>query len=139
MKMMTYFMPIFTVYIGFTLPAFLGVYWVVQSLVMLIQQYIINKKMDKIPIEDIIKANIEKKNKKRARKGLPPINEKAAMNTRKLDAEQAEKTEEQLRERDEKIKASTDYYRSRSAAPGSLAAKANMVRDYNEKHDKKSK
>lgn len=139
MKMMTYFMPIFTVYIGFTLPAFLGVYWVVQSLVMLIQQYVINKRMDKIPIEDIIKANIEKRNKKRARRGLPPINEKAAMNTRKIDAEKAEKTEEQLRERDEKIKASTDYYRSRSAAPGSLAAKANMVRDYNEKHDKKSK
>ena len=138
MKIMTYFMPIFTVYIGFTLPAFLGVYWVVQSAVMLVQQLVINKKMSKIPVEDIIKANIEKQNKKRAKKGLPPINEKAAMNTRKLDAENNKKTEEQLRERDEKMKASTDYYRSRSAAPGSLAAKANMVRDYNERHEKKT-
>lgn len=43
-------------------------------------------------------------------------------------AEKLEKTKEQVKE-------STSYYNS-NAKPGSLAAKANMVAKYNEKHNK---
>ena len=45
-----------------------------------IQQWAINKHMEGISVEDIIKENIEKQNKKRAKKGLPPLNEKANIN-----------------------------------------------------------
>ena len=137
MKTMTYIMPIMSVVICFTLPCFLGVYWVVQSLVMVVQQLIINKKFEKISVEEIIKENIAKTNKKRAKKGLPPISEKAAVNTKNIANEKKTKTEQDLEKRDEQIKDSTNYYNSRSAAPGSLAAKANMVRDYNERQGKK--
>ncbi|MBR6270895.1 MAG: YidC/Oxa1 family membrane protein insertase [Lachnospiraceae bacterium] len=136
MKIMTYFMPIFSVYICFTLPAFLGVYWVVQSLVMIVQQFFINKHFAKIPVEDIIRENIQKANKKRARKGLQPINEKEALKKINQPAEEEEKTKEELEERDRQVKSSTEFYNSRSAAPGSLAAKAGMVKEYNERHNK---
>ena len=39
-------------------------------------------------------------------------------------------------ERKEKIRQSTEYYQNRNANPNSLAAKANMVRDYNERNKK---
>ena len=135
MKMMTWFMPLFSAFICVSLPAFLGVYWVVQAVIMVIQQYFINRYMDKVSIEDLIKQNIEKKNAKRAKQGLPPLNEKEILkSTAKLEKEQ-EKTEEQLAERDRRMQESTAYYNSK-AGSGSLAAKANMVKEYNERHNK---
>lgn len=136
MKTMTYVMPLMSVFVCFTLPAFLGVYWVVQSVVMVIQQFIINKKMEKVSVEELIKKNVENLNKKRAKKGLPPVSEKPTPVA--TVQEKKEKTEAEKAERDEKIKDSTEYYQSKSNyAPGSLAAKANMVREYNEKKGKK--
>ena len=38
-------------------------------------------------------------------------------------------------EKDEAMKKSTEYY-SKNAKPGSLAAKANMVKQYNERNNK---
>ena len=138
MKMMNYTMPFISLFFCISLPAFLGLYWVVQSVVMIIQQYFINRYYNKIPIEDLIKANIEKTNKKRAKKGLPPLSEKATMSTKKLNSAD-QKTDAELAEAKERraagIRQSTDYYNKKAGnSSGSLAAKANMVRDYNEKH-----
>ncbi|PKL72464.1 hypothetical protein CVV26_01390 [Candidatus Kuenenbacteria bacterium HGW-Kuenenbacteria-1] len=43
-KQMLYFMPVMTVFIGFTLPAGLTLYWFVLTLFMVIQQYLFFKK-----------------------------------------------------------------------------------------------
>lgn len=140
MKMMNYTMPIMSLVICFTLPAFLGLYWVVQSLVMIIQQWAINKHMAGISVEDIIKENIEKQNKKRAKKGLPPLNEKANINAKKLaqmEAKSKEEHDKKLADRDAKMKSSTDYYNAKAADPNSLASRANMVREFNERNSKK--
>ncbi len=141
MKMMNYTMPLISIYLCISLPAFLGLYWVSQSLVMMIQQMAINRYMKKITVEDLIKQNIEKQNKKRAKKGLPPLSDKATVNTKNIARPEPEKkiiTEEDPEEREKKIQASTEYYRNKSkAALGSIAAKANMVRDYNERTSKK--
>ena len=147
MKSMNYIMPIMLGVFAVSFPAFLGLYWLVQSLVMAVQQLIINKHLDKIPIEDLIKENVEKANKKRARKGLPPISDKANMSTRQMgstaanrpSASAAKKTDYSGLSQEEKesmVKDSTEYYNRKAAAPGSLAAKANMVRDYNERNKK---
>ena len=147
MKMMNYTMPIMSLVICFTLPAFLGLYWVVQSLVMIIQQWAINKHMEGISVEDIIKENIEKQNKKRAKKGLPPekIAKNAVTNTKKLDSieksrQRVETLQAKKEANDKKMKeilSSTEYYKS--AKPGSLAEKAGMVARYNEKNKKNTK
>ena len=52
--------------------------------------------------------------------------------------EQVKKQEarvERKEQRDEEIKKATDYYKNTTAKPGSLAAKANMVKMFNEKNN----
>ena len=141
MKMMNYMMPFMSLFFCITLPAFLGFYWVIQSVVMIAQQFFINRHYDKIPVDELVKANIEKTNKKRAKKGLPPINQNATVNTKKLNTPVVKSAEEAAMDADrraEGIRQSTDYYNKRAGSnSGSLAAKANMVRDYNERHNNK--
>ena len=84
---------------------------------------------------DIVKKNIEKANKKRAKKGLPP---KKITNTAKLNAKTIDRPQPSKEDRAEKIQNATDYYKNTTKAkPGSLASKAQMVQQYNEKHAKK--
>ncbi len=144
MKTMNYVMPVMSVVFCFTFPAFIGVYWIVMSAVMIVQQLFINRHLKNLDVNEMIRKNVEKKNKKRARQGLPPINDKANINAKKLKYDMqtqpksslAEKSQVNTEARDAKIKESTEYYNSKTVKPGSLAAKANMVKEYNEKHEK---
>ncbi len=138
MKIMNTVMPLMLGFFAVNMPAFLGIYWIVQSLVMGVQQVFINKALAKKSIEDLIEENLKKANRKRARKGLPPISDKATISTRNIEARQADRVPDEaaLAEKEARLKAANEYYQSRSAAPGSLAAKANMVRDYNERNKK---
>ena len=47
------------------------------------------------------------------------------------------KEESQEQEKEEAMNKATEYYNSGNAKPGSMMAKANMVRQYNEKNNKK--
>ena len=85
--------------------------------------------------------NVEKMNKKRARKGLPPANvsEKASVNLKALQArEDAESKakEDKISRNKKQMEASEAFYNS-DPKPGSLASKAKMVQKYNDKHAKK--
>ena len=42
-RMVTWMMPIMSLWIGFTLPASLGVYWIANSVLMLVQEKVLNK------------------------------------------------------------------------------------------------
>ena len=55
------------------------------------------------------------------------------MNTRNMNVNKTSNISEA--EREAKLAKANEYY-SRNAKPGSMAAKANMVRDYNEKNNK---
>lgn len=48
MKSMLYMMPLVSVYIGFVMPAALGIYWIAQSVFAIIQDVILNKHFNKI-------------------------------------------------------------------------------------------
>lgn len=135
MKTMNTVMPLMSAVFCLTLPVGMGIYWIAGAVVRCVQQIIINKKIDKIDMDELVKKNLEKTNKKREKQGLPPqkISNTAKINTRNI--ERAEISDE---ERENKIKKSTDYYRNTSTAkPGSLAAKAQMVKQYNERNTKK--
>ena len=54
MKTMNYVMPLMLGFMAVTFPAFLGWYWLIQSLVMAIQQLIINKQLDKKSNEELV-------------------------------------------------------------------------------------
>ena len=137
MKQMNMMMPLMSAVFCFTLPAGLGLYWVMSALVRSVQQFILNKHFDKVDLDEVVKKNLEKLNEKRAKQGLPPerLNEKAirAAQVKPVDekALAAKKAENQ-----ERIKKATAYY-NEDAKPGSLASKANMVKKFEEKNAKK--
>ena len=71
MKMMTYFMPLMSAFLAISLPSGLGVYWIATAVIQTIQTIFINRYYDKIGTDKIVEKNVEKRNKKRAKKGLP--------------------------------------------------------------------
>lgn len=135
MKSMNVMMPIMSAVFCFTLPVGMGIYWIIGAVVRSIQQLVVNKHIDKMDLDDIVKKNIEKANKKRAKKGLPP---QKITNTARLNAKTIDRPQPSKEDRAEKIQNATDYYKNTTKAkPGSLASKAQMVQQYNEKHAKK--
>ena len=139
MKTMNTVMPIMSAVFCFTLPVGMGIYWIAGAVVRCVQQIIINKSIDKIDVDEIVKKNLEKENKKRAKQGLPPqkISNTARINTRNIESKQS-KPQISEEEKKKRIESATEYYKNTSTAkPGSLAAKAQMVKQYNEKHAKK--
>ena len=140
MKQMNVIMPLMSVWFCFTFPAAIGIYWVASSVFMIIQQVIVNAYLNRVDIDEMIRKNVEKANKKRAKKGLPPqkINQNATASLKSMQAA-AEKEEalraEKLEKTKEQVEASNAYYNN-DAKPGSIASKANMVARYNEKHNK---
>ena len=54
-----------------------------------------------------------------------------------MEAKNKEEHDKKLADRDVKMKSSTDYYNAKAADPNSLAARANMVREFNERNSKK--
>lgn len=135
MKTMNMLMPLMSAFFCYTLPSGMGLYWIAGAVIRSIQQIVINKHIDKMDMDEIIKKNIEKNNKKRAKAGLPPqtLSNNARISTKKVET--SKKPEVSQEEKDAAIKKATEYY-SQNAKPGSIAAKANMVKQYNEKNNK---
>ena len=134
MKMMNKTMPIFSLIICFTVPVGLGIYWISSALVRVIQQYVLNKHFEKMNLDDIIKKNQEKAKKKREKVGIAEnqIYNAAKMNTRKMEEKKQTITSAEKELQLEKAAAA-----KQNAKPGSMAAKANMVRDFNERNNKR--
>lgn len=135
MEIMNKFMPIFSLTTVFVLPVGVGIYWICGAVFRTIIQIVINKKIDKINIDELVKKNMEKVNMVRAKQGLPPekINNNATISTKKIE----EKRADNAKAREALVKDSTEYYKNASnAKAGSLASKAFMVKQYNEKNNK---
>lgn len=133
MKTMNVMMPIMSAFFCFTLPAGMGLYWIAGSVVRSIQQIAINKYIDKMDIDELLKKNEEKYKEKMEKAGVMAsgLNNYASMNTKSISSK-ASMTQS---EKEEALKKANEYY-SKNAKPGSIAAKANMVKEYNEKNNK---
>ena len=134
----------------FTFSSGIGIYWIAGSVVRSIQQVIVNKHIDKIDLDELIAKNKEKQKKKLEKKGMDPslLDKYGQMNTKSLaaaaqgsSAPKRSISEKAMtantvskKEKDEAMKEAEESKASGkgSFAPGSLAAKANMVREYNE-------
>ena len=128
MQTMNYMMPLFSVFMGFTLPAGLGLYWAISAVVRSAQQFFINKKLDKVSTDDLIKENQKKAAKKREKKGgatASEINKMATKSTKNVQ----KKPKMTDSEREKLIEKSKE--KAMNAKPGSLASKANMVARFN--------
>lgn len=136
MKMMNTMMPIMSAVFCFTLPAGMGIYWIAGAVIRSIQQVVINKHIDKMDFDYIIEKNKDKAARKMEKKKVQTekMQQYANMNTRNIDINKKSNLSDA--EREAALKKANEYY-SKNAKPGSMAAKANMVREYNEKNTRK--
>lgn len=135
MKTMNMVMPIFSAWLCLSLPAGMGLYWVAGSVVRSIQQVIINRHIDKLDFEEIIKKNSVKSAKKmeKIKKQQDLMREYSGKNTRNIQT----KTSVSSKDNQPDSGAPQNTSGSSNAKPGSMMAKANMVKDYNERNNKK--
>ena len=128
MKMMNTIMPLMSAVFCFTFPVGLGIYWISSAVVRSVQQLLINRHMDRMNIDDLINENMKKMEKKREKAGLPPqkITNQAHQSVKNINnaAERAKKVEQ-------------SYQNAAKAKPGSITARANMVKDFDERNKKK--
>ena len=132
MKTMNMIMPLMSLYITFISPVGLGLYWAFGAVVRTVQQIFLNKHFEKIDLESIIEKNKEKAAKKAEKRGIrqAQIYEAAKMNTKKTMADKANISPE-------RIEALDKAEALRATAPKtSRAAKANLVKEYNERNNK---
>ncbi|MEG0805983.1 MAG: membrane protein insertase YidC [Lachnospiraceae bacterium] len=127
MNMMNLMMPLVSVVMVLTLPIGLGIYWIVGAIVRSIQQVVINRHLDKVDFDKIVEKNMKKAAKKREKRGGytgSQIASAATVNARSITPEEREKQLQQARTA------------QATAKTGSLASKANLVREFNEKNNK---
>ena len=141
MKTMNMIMPIMSAFFCYTLPAGLGLYWISGSLVRSVQQVVINKHIDKMDLDEVIAKNADKSAKKmeKLEKNQAKLQQYANMNTKNMGGTVSTKsytaktTDTKNANIDNKEVKKTS---STGAKPGSLMAKANLVKDYNERNNK---
>lgn len=146
MKTMNVLMPLMSAYFCFTLPAGMGLYWVASAVVRSIQQIVINKHIDKMDIDEMIAKNVEKQAKKAAKNaGRETVsqrlmNQYSTMNTRNLGEEDGAEKKEALSEKqkEQALRKAQQTYAGKKYRSDSLAAKANMVKEFNN-HSEDSK
>lgn len=133
MKTMNTMMPLMTLFIAFTCPVGLVLYWTMGSVVRIVQQFFLNKHFEKINLDDIIEKNKEKAEKKKEKRGIrqAQIYEAAKMNTK------SNSMASKANISSDKVEALNKAEEARAhAASGSMASKANLVKDFNERNNK---
>ncbi len=130
MKTMNMMMPIMSAFFCFTLPTGMGIYWIAGSVVRSIQQVLVNRHIDKIDFDEVVRKNMEKEEELRKKNknniAASTVNSAARTSTKNISSDKSQKEKDAMLEK----------ARTSTAKPGSLAAKANMVRDYNERNSK---
>jgi YidC/Oxa1 family membrane protein insertase len=137
MKTMNLMMPLMSAFFCLSLPAGMGIYWIAGAVVRSIQQVVINKHIDKIDIDAVIEKNSAKyKEKMEKMKSTPQMNRYANLSTRSNTLAAASSSSVSEEEKDKKLKAAAAVYQGKEIRKDSLLAKANMVKDFNEKNNK---
>ena len=155
MKTMNMVMPLMSAWFCFTLPAGMGLYWVAGSVVRSIQQVVINRHIDKMDFDEVIKKNSAKSAKKleKMKQTQERMNAYANMNTRNIQNSKGQtakpkavntggnaagSTPPKGKSMADKASVSTNTgsVSTGSAKPGSMLEKANMVKDYNERNNR---
>ena len=138
MKTMNTVMPLMSAVFCFTFPVGLGIYWIASAVVRSVQQWFINRHLDKMDINDLVNENMKKMEKQRTKEGLPPqkITNQANQSTKNINTK-IDKGSSNTNAEERARKVEESYQNARNAKPGSITAKANMVRDFDERNKKK--
>ena len=134
MKMMNLMMPFMSFVICFTVPVVLGIYWICSVIVRGIQQFFVNRHIENLDLEAVMAKNEEKAKKKREKMGLSEdyIKKAAQIKTKSIDNKANVSVSAGT---EEKLAKAAEY--KANAKAGSLASKANMVKEFNERNSRK--
>lgn len=134
MKTMNMIMPLMSAFFCYSFPAGLGLYWIIGSVVRSVQQVIINKKIDKMDLNELIAKNSEKSAKKieKLKENQAKYTQYANMNTKNINTTNRNYVNKPV----DNEKETTTKTTPSNAKPGSLMARANLVKDYNERNNK---
>ena len=134
MKMMNLMMPLMSLFFCFTVPVGLGIYWICSALVRGIQQFFVNRHIENLDLEAVMAKNEEKAKNKRKKMGLSEdyIKKAAQIKTKSIDSKANVSASADT---EEKLAKAAEY--KANAKSGSLASKANMVKEFNERNSRK--
>lgn len=134
MKMMNLMMPLMSLFFCFTVPVGLGIYWICSALVRGIQQFFVNRHIENLDLEAVMAKNEEKAKNKRKKMGLSEdyIKKAAQIKTKSIDSKENVSASADT---EEKLAKAAEY--KANAKAGSLASKANMVKEFNERNSRK--
>jgi YidC/Oxa1 family membrane protein insertase len=134
MKMMNLMMPLMSLFFCFTVPVGLGIYCICSALVRGIQQFFVNRHIENLDLEAVMAKNEEKAKNKRKKMGLSEdyIKKAAQIKTKSIDNKANVSVSAGT---EEKLAKAAEY--KANAKAGSLASKANMVKEFNERNSRK--
>lgn len=138
MKTMNMFMPLMTAFICFTFPVGIGIYWIIGAVIRSVQQIIINRHLNNMDMDDFIKKNKAKMDKKKAKLDVTSqnISQQAKMNVRNIE----EPKRATIADKSNSVKNTASYTAEvPKTKPGSLASKANMVAQFDANNKGKKK
>ncbi|MBQ9511777.1 MAG: YidC/Oxa1 family membrane protein insertase [Lachnospiraceae bacterium] len=141
MNTMNKIMPIMSAYFCFTFPIGIGLYWIAGSVVRSIEQVFVNRYIDRMDIDAQIAKNEEKYKEKleKSREKTAQMGQAAQMNTRNLKSGDWFKSLYTDEEKEKALAEVNALYENEHINPDSLFAKANLVREYNNRDLKKTR
>ena len=131
MKTMNMLMPLMSLFISFTTPVGLSIYWIAGALVRTVQQVFLNRHFENLDVAQIVEKNKEKAAAKAEKRGIKRdrMLQYANMSTKSMNSK-ADLSDEKIQQLNKAAQARSN------AKSGSMAQKANMVKDFNERNSK---
>jgi membrane protein insertase, YidC/Oxa1 family, C-terminal domain len=127
MNSMNIVMPLMSLFFCFTFPIGIGLYWIAGSVFAIVQQYFVNKYMDKVDVDVLIEKNVSKAAKKS--KHLEPQGMKLQDIAKKQTKSIENSVTEQIEVNNETV---TDVNNSENSnAPKSISDIANLLKNKN--------
>lgn len=143
MKTMNVFLPIMSGFICFMMPIGAGLYWIISSVVQIVQQICINRYMEKITVEELIEKNQAKRAKKLKKMGIDTGNTMAQVaktSTKSIEVEEIKSTKDYANlsgkkydTTEDSTDTANDEGRENTEAPvsGSISGYANILKNRN--------
>jgi len=127
MSSMNVVMPIMSGFFCLMLPIGVGLYWIANSLFSIIQQFFVNKYLDRVDIEELIEQNRKKAERKRKKSAKPgSIQELARKQTKTLES--VSDTTVPVKKDEEENETDND---TSSYSPKSISEIANILKNRN--------
>lgn len=131
MNSMNYVMPIMSGFFCVTFPIGIGLYWIATSIFTIIQQFFVNRYMDRIDVDELIEKSAKKANKRRAAMGGASLQELASKQTKSIDISKSVKdnNSEKNESEDSENESSKKEASKDTANKGKLSYNPNSISD----------